>query len=87
MKKDVEVFIVVVCDQEPNKILDSKLLASVRNSIAKIEGVIETYLSPNTADIGALASWEEEKIPVMVEEISNIHGVKSIETKILSAVE
>ena len=83
MKKDVEVFIIVVCDQEPDKAPNPKLITSVRNQIEKINRIIETSLSPVTADIGAFASWEEEKIPLMVEEIKKIHGVNKVEFKIL----
>ena len=83
MKKDVEVLIVVVCDQHPDEVPDSRIMLNVRREIAELEGVIETYLAPNTADIGALALWEEEKIPLMVAEIKKIDGVNKVETRIL----
>jgi len=83
MKKDVEVLVIVVCDLHPDQIPDPKVMARVRRMIAELEGVIETYLAPNTADIGALASWEEEKIPTMVAKIKRIDGVSQVETKIL----
>ncbi len=83
MNKDVEVLITVICDQHANDIPDTRVMSKVRRAIAEMEGVIETYLAPNTADIGALASWEEEKIPLMVAEIKKIDGVNQVETKIL----
>lgn len=83
MKKDVEVFIIVVCDQEPNKAPSSKLITSVRNQIEKINGIIDTSLSVRTADIGASAVLEEGDIPSMVEEIKKINGVDKVDTKIL----
>ena len=83
MKKDVEVFIIVVCDQEPNKAPSPTLIISVRHQIEKINGIIDTSLSVRTADIGASALLEEGDIPSMVEEIKKINGVVKVDTKIL----
>lgn len=83
MNKDVEVWVIVICDQYPNQIPDVKVMSRVRKIIAEMKGVIETYLAPNTADVGALASWKEEEIPLMVTEIKKIDGVNQVETKIL----
>ena len=83
MKKHVQVLVIVECDQHPDQIPDPKVMMRVRKIIAEKEGVIETYLAPNTADIGALAEWEEVKIPIMVAEIKKIDGVKEVETRIL----
>jgi len=83
MKKDVEVFIIVICDQEPNKAPSPELVSSVRKQIEKIDGILDTSLDIITADIGASALLEEEKIPQMVAEIKQIDGVDKVETKIL----
>lgn len=86
MKKDVEVLVIIICDQQPEEIPEDKDIARVRQAVANVSGVKETYLAPNTADIAALASWEEAEIPEKVSEIKEIPGVKKVETKILVPV-
>lgn len=83
MKKDVEVFIVVICDQKPDKAPSPELIIKVRNAIEKINGITETSLSRRTDEIGAFALLEEDKIPLMIEEIKNTHGVNKVDFKIL----
>jgi len=89
MKKevDVEVLIVVECDQTPEAPPSPELLARIRESIQDMDGVIETYLALSSSDIGALASWEESKIPQYVKIIRELEGVKNVEAKILVPLE
>lgn len=80
---DVEVLIVVRCENDPNGPPDPKLLSSVRTAVKKIEGVQEVYSSSNTADIAARAIWEESKIPSFQVEIKAIKGVTEVMITIL----
>lgn len=83
MKQDVQVLIMVVCDQEPDKIPNAKEMSQIRKSLSAIEGVVETYVAPSTPEIVAFAAWDESEIPQKVAAIKKIDGVKKVETKIL----
>lgn len=86
MKQDVQVLIMVVCDQEPDKIPDAKEMKQIRQSLLGIDGVVETYVAPSTPEIVAFAKWDESEIPKKVDAIKKISGVKRVDTKILVSV-
>lgn len=83
MQQDVEVLIVVICEQNPDSPPDPILIQFVRDAIEKIDGIRETYLAPATADIGALAKWDENEIPNFKELILKIDGVTEVKITIL----
>lgn len=85
MKKDVEVLVIIICDQEPDNVPTAKDVSRIKKTITQMDGIKETYLAPKLtgSDIVAIASWDESDIPEKVLKIKAIEGVKKVDTKIL----
>ncbi len=84
LEQDVEVLIVVRCDQNPNDPPDPKLLQSVSNSVKELAGVKEVYLSNNNYDIAAHAMLEGSKIISLEAQLMEIDGVTKVTITILA---
>lgn len=87
MPEDVEVFIVVKCDNDPDEFPSRELLITVSNKIKKIPGVDELYFTKRLGDIIVIASWERCDIEKYEDEISQIDGVNTVKSKILLPLE
>ena len=86
MRKNVKVWITVTCDQHPDEVPDEKIMIKVKDTVADIIGITKTYLSPGSAKVGAFAFLDEDKIPLLKEEIEKIDNVTEVEIMILVPV-
>ena len=87
MPEDVEVFIVVKCENDPDEYPSRELLIRVSKKIRKIPGVGKLYFTKRLGDIIAIASWERCDISKYEKEISQIDGVNTVKSKILVPLE
>lgn len=86
MKKEVKVWITVTCDQHPDEIPDERIMSRVKAAVADITEITKTSLSPGTADVGAVAFLDEDKIPLLKKEIEKIDNVTNVKIMILVPV-
>lgn len=85
MANHVEVFLSIICDEETVKAQKLQACTRIQRSLSQIKGIKETYLTgqKDIADITAFAQWDESEIPIKLEEIREIKGIKKVDAKIL----
>jgi hypothetical protein len=84
MGKYVEVFLSILCDEETVRAQKLQACTRVQQQLATL-GIRSSHIINNkgVADITAIAEWNEAEIQGKLAQIRAIHGVKSVEARIL----